>query len=308
FTAKTGIKIVYNIYDSNEKMYEEISTGNQKRCDLVFPSADYVTKMIYENLLIPLDYSKISVDTLDKKFLNHSFDENNSYSLPYLWGTSGLLLKNHHCLSTKSWGDLWNINKKRSIILNNDMRDTFSIALKSLGYSINTTNEDEIKQAYLKLLKLIPLVKKINSQNIVNSFLRDGYDVGMVFNGDAFLITTQDSSFCYPFLKEGIIMWIDNIAIPKNAENIENAYKFINFLLEPKIATKISHKTGYATPNRHSKELLDLDIKQNQIMYPLDENLQNIEILIDIGEFFEVYEKYWREFLKEAKVQGVEIE
>jgi len=302
FTKETGIKVKYSTYDSNEAMYAKVKTAGNSGYDIIVPSTYFVNKMSKEGLLEKIDKSKLSnYKNLDPKLLSKSFDPNNDYSIPYLWGTTGISYNSSLVKENiNSWKNLWNNEYKNSILLNDDMREVFGMALKILGYSANSTNPKEIEEAYNKLKELLPNVKMFYSESQKQVYLNEEVKLGMNFNGEGFMANEENENIKYIYPKEGALVWVDSLVIPKGAKNLENAHKFINFLLKPEVAKVISEEIGYATPNAKTLELLDEKTKNNRIIYPNEEDLKNSEFQMDVDEVLPVYEKYW-EMLKTSK-------
>lgn len=295
FTKETGIKVKYSTYDSNEAMYAKIKTIGSSSYDVIVPSTYYVNKMSKENLLVKLDKSKLpNYKNLDKKLLSRPFDPNNDYSIPYVWGSTGISY-NANLVSEKidSWENLWNPEYKNSILLNDDMREVFGIALKVLGYSSNSTNPKEIEESYNKLKELLPNVKMFYSESQKQVYLNEEVKLGMNFNGEGFMANEENEAIKYIYPKEGALLWIDSLVIPKGAKNIDNALAFINYLLKPEVSKVISEEIGYASPNAKTLELLDEKTRNNRMIYPNEEDLVNSELQLDVGEALPVYEKYW---------------
>ncbi len=299
FTKETGIKVKYSTYDSNEAMYAKVKTAGGSSYDIIVPSTYFVSKMSKENLLEKLDKSKLpNYENLDKKLLNKEFDQNNDYSIPYLWGSSGISY--NEGLVNKdinSWANLWDEGYKKSILLNDDLREVFGVALRTLGYSSNTKDAKQIEEAYNKLKELLPNVKMFYSESQKQVYLNEEVKLGMNFNGESYMASLENPKIKYVYPKEGALIWLDSLVIPKGAKNIDNAYAFINYLLKPEVAKLISQEIGYASPNSKAVMLLADEIKNNRTIYPNDEDLKNSEFQNDVGEALKVYEKYW-EMLK----------
>ncbi len=300
FTKETGIKVKYSTYDSNEAMYAKIKTAGNESYDIIVPSTYFVNKMGREGMLAKIDTKKLkNYGNLDKKLLSKPYDPKNEYSIPYLWGTTAISY-NAKLLgegAVGSWSDLWKSEYKKNILLNDDMREVFGIALKVLGYSANSTNQKEIEAAYVKLQELMPNVKMFYSESQKQVYLSEEVALGMNFNGESYMASLESEEIKYVYPKEGALVWVDSLVIPKNAKHMENAMKFIDFLLRPEIGKEISEEIGYASPNTASIALLDDETKNNRIIYPTEEDLKNSEFQIDVGEALGVYEKYW-EMLK----------
>jgi spermidine/putrescine transport system substrate-binding protein len=299
FTKETGIKVKYSTYDSNEAMYAKVKTIGTSSYDIIVPSTYFVNKMSRENLLVKLDKSKLpNYKNLDKKLLSKPFDPNNDYSIPYLWGSTGIsynadLVKE----PIDSWNNLWSAEYKNNVLLNDDMREVFGMALKILGYSSNSTNSKEIEEAYKKLREILPNVKMFYSESQKQVYLNEEVKIGMNFNGEGFMANEENEAIKYVYPKEGALLWIDSLVIPKGAKNIDNAHAFINYLLKPEVSKVISEEIGYASPNIKTLDLLDEKTRKNRMIYPNEQDLVNSEFQTDVGEALPTYEKYW-EMLK----------
>ncbi|RXJ67662.1 spermidine/putrescine ABC transporter substrate-binding protein PotD [Halarcobacter ebronensis] len=299
FTKETGIEVKYSTYDSNEAMYAKVKTTGTSSYDILVPSTYFVNKMSREGLLAKIDKTKIpNYKNLDSKLLSKPFDPNNEYSIPYLWGSTGISY-NASLVKEKvdSWAELWNPTYKNSVLLNDDMREVFGMALKILGYSANSTNPKEIEKAYVKLKELLPNVKMFYSESQKQVYLNEEVKLGMNFNGEGFMANEENPEIKYIYPKEGALVWIDSLVIPKGAKNIDNAHIFINYLLKPEVSKVISEEIGYASPNAKTVELLEDTVRNNRMIYPSDEDLKNSEFQTDVGKALPVYEKYW-EMLK----------
>jgi spermidine/putrescine transport system substrate-binding protein len=252
-----------------------------------------------EKLLMEIDKSKISnFKNIDERFINQSFDPGNKYSIPYLWGSTAIC---YNAKYVKEKVDSWNILFKpeyaHKILLIDDVRDMFFIGLKLLGYSGNDTNEEHIKEAYEKLKTLIPNVKMFNSDSPKSNYINEEVIIGSNHNGEAYMASLENPNIKYDYPKEGFVLWMDSLSIPSNARNVENAYKFINFLLRPDIAKEISEELGFATTNKEAMTLLPAAIRNNPTIYPSKEIQDKGEFQLDLGPAIVIYEKYW-EMLK----------
>jgi len=256
FEEETGISVVYETFDSNEAMLTKIQSGSTPY-DIVIPSDYMIKKMKKLNLLKKLDHSKIEgFDNIEEQFRDKSFDPNNEYSIPYFWGTLGILYD-----KTKVPEDL--------------KFEKMGIALQSEGNSVNDTNEVNLNLAERKLELLHPNVKAINSDEKKMLMINNEAWVSVVFSGDAKSIMEENENMVYALPKEGTNLWFDNIVIPKTSKNEEAAYKFINFMLKPENAAKNSEFIGYATPNGKAKELLSEETTSDEQFYPDLESFGN---------------------------------
>ncbi len=296
FTKETGIKVIYTTYDSNEAMYAKIKLLGGAGYDLVVPSGYYVSKMGREGLLHVIDHAKIpNLKNIADRHLDRPFDPKNKYSIPYLWGSTGIIVNTGsiEASAVTAWADLWKPEFKGKVLLLNDVRDVFFMGLKVIGKSGNTTDPEEIRQAYEKLAQLMPNVRVFNSDTPRIPFVTQEVSVGMIWNGEAYMAAQENEKFTYVYPREGAMLWMDNLVIPAKAKNIENAYSLINFLLRPEIAKQICEEIGYASPNAEAVKLLDPETRNNRIIYPTDEDLKNADYQVDVGGAITIYEKYW---------------
>lgn len=297
FNRETGIKVIYTTYDSNEVLYEKLRLKEKNGYDLAVPSTYYVNKMRREGLLAPIDKKLLpNFQNLDEKLLDRPFDPKNDYSVPYMWGTTGIGVNtaNIPAGSVTSWEDLWKPEFRGRVLLQNDPREVLGLGLKVLGYSVNDTDPSHIEGAYMELLKLMKNVRQFNSESPMMPFLNGEVDTGMIWNGEAYLASLENPAISYVYPKEGVMIWMDSLVIPKNARNVKSAHRFLNFLLRPEIAAAISAEVGYATPNRKALPLLPKAVRENRTVYPSDEDLARGEFQMDVGPASSAYEKYWK--------------
>ena len=298
FQEETGIQVVYTTYDSNEAMYARIKLlDDSGQYDLAVPSTYYVNKMRNEGLLTPIDHSKLSnYGQLDPELTNLNIDPDNAYSIPYLWGTTGLAYDASDVgeAPVTAWADLWKDDYSGRVMLTNDMREVFHIGLRVLGYSGNSTNPQEIEAAYNKLTELMPAVRTFNSDAPRMPYLEGETDIGMIWNGEAVMGKADMPSLEYVYPQEGVIVWLDSFVIPKNAKNVDAAHQFIDFVMRPEISALISEDIGYATPNLAAREQLDPAVANDRASYPTAVDLEQAEFQEDVGdEALQVYTKYW---------------
>ena len=296
FQQETGIEVLYETYDTNETMYQKVKSGSTNY-DLVFPSDYMVQKMKNEGLLQKIDFSNIpNIKYIDKDFLNPVYDETNEYSVPYYWGTLGILYnKNMVSDPVDSWDILWNSKYAKNIMMFDSVRDTMGVALKKLGYSINSTNPKEINAAKEALMKQKDLVLAYVNDEGKDRIAAEEVAMGLVYSGDAVTLMKQNPNLAYSIPKEGTNKWVDAMCIPKTAQNKKEAEIFINFLLDPEVAKTNTEYIGYSTPNTGALELLDKSITDNPVAYPSKEVLDNTESFIDLGDTIKVYDKAWIE-------------
>lgn len=302
FAYENNIKIIYDIHEVNEDIFAKVKDKNDY--DLIIISSNYITKLEKLNKLEKIDNSKLkNYSNINQDFLQTNFSNSMTYTIPYLWGTVGLLYNKKLVKEPiTKWSDLWKEEFKDSILLSNEPADVMAITLKSLGYSANSTNKEEINKAYEKLIMLIPNIKDISSSNAITYFITNGFSVGMAFSGDAKLIIDKSGDFEFIYPKEGALKWADGMAILKDSPNKDLAYKFIDFIIDEKNYAKIGNKTGYAISNEISMKYINDSDLSNTITYPNQKNLLNSEILLDNENTYmnivENFENFKKEYIK----------
>ncbi|MBS6032791.1 MAG: spermidine/putrescine ABC transporter substrate-binding protein PotD [Pantoea sp.] len=298
FTKETGIKVIYSTYESNESMYAKLKTWKDGAYDLVVPSTYFVAKMRNEGMLQKIDKSQLSnFSNLDPNLLNKPFDPNNDYSIPYIWGATAIGVNSDEIdpKSVTRWADLWKPEYKQSLLLTDDAREVFQMALRKLGYSGNTRDPAQIKAAYQELKKLMPNVLAFNSDNPGNPYMEGEVNLGMIWNGSAYVARQAGTPLTIVWPAEGGIFWMDNLAIPANAKNKAGALKLINFLLRPDVAAKVAETIGYPTPNLAAKKLLPASVANDPSLYPSADVIQHGEWQDDVGDASVQYETLFQQ-------------
>lgn len=286
FEKETGIKVIYQTFDSNEAMMTKISQGGAT-FDIAVPSEYAIEKMKEDNLLLPLDHQLIpNLKYINQRFLNLPFDPNNEYSIPYFWGTVGIVFNPDliHGEPPKSWNDLWSEVYRNEILLVDGAREVIGFGLNSLGYSLNDTNEAHLQEAKEKLDKLTPNIKAIVGDEIKMLIANEEAAIGVVWSGDAADMMYENDKLDYVIPEEGSNLWFDNIVIPTSAKNYEGAHKFINFLLDPTHAAQNADYVGYATPNVKALELLPKEVSADERFYPAPELTDRLEVYENLGK------------------------
>lgn len=271
FEKETGIKVNYSTFESNESLYTKLKANDSGDYDVIVPSSYFVHRMAKQNMLHKLDHARLpNIKNLDPRLLNKSFDPNNQYSLPYLWGALGILINKKYYSSHDYtiWQSLWNKNLKDQILLSDDMRNVFAMALNTLNYSINDGNPRHIEEAYLKLKDLLPNVKIFDADAAKRIFIDEDINIGPAYNGDAILIIKANPNFEFIYPEGKSILWVDCIAIPANAKHLDNAYLFINFILRPEIARKLSESMGYSSPNLAAVNSMSPEKRNDPLVNP----------------------------------------
>lgn len=270
FQKKYGYRVVYQTFDSNEAMLTKIQQGGTS-FDVIVPSDYMISKMRGEHLLLPINQKQVpNLKYIDSRFLNLSFDPKNHYSVPYFWGTVGIVYNPKMLGGSKitSWNDLWDKKYRNQILLVDSAREIVGMGLDSLHYSVNDTNEKHLNQALQKLKQLTPNIKAIVGDENKLLLPRKEAVIGVLWSGDAVEIMDENPELTYVIPKEGSNVWFDNMAIPKGAANKKGAEQFINFMLDPKNAAKNAEYVGYATPDKAALRYLPKEIKNDKRFYP----------------------------------------
>lgn len=285
FEKQTGYHVVYETFDSNEAMFTKIKQGGTAY-DITFPSEYMVSKMRKANLLEKLDLKKIpNLNNIGPYFLHKSFDRNNSYSVPYFWGTLGIVYNDKFVKkgSITTWDDLWKKKYHHQILLVDSARDAMGMALASLGYSMNTTSSLQLKLAQTKLENLGPNIKAIIADEMRMYLVQNEAAIGVTWSGEAHEMMEDNPHLHYVVPSQGSNLWFDNFVIPKTAKNKSAAYKFINFMLQPQNAAQNAEYVGYATPNIAAQQLLPKKIRDDRQFYPDEKTLKHLQVYRDLG-------------------------
>lgn len=304
FEKETGIKVNFSTYDSNEVMYAKLNASKEAGYDVIEPSSYYVDRMRRQNMLEKLDKTKLTnFKNLNPDFLNQPYDPHTTFSIPFIWGVTGIFVNKDYFNpgSIKKWSDLWDKKFQDQLMLLDDSREVFSVALMLSGYSINDNNPEHIKLAYLKMKELIPNIKLFKSDGVITILIDEDATIGMAWNGDLFKAKKENPHLDFIFPEDGFVVWVDNFAIPKDAPHRENAYKFLNFMLRADVAKNTSLYNQFPSPNDAGRKLLPEDIRNNPIVYPPHDVMRRGKFQMDINdEAMEVYEKYWEKFKMEG--------
>mgnify|MGYP002796912293 FL=1 len=300
FEEETGIDVIYEEFETNEIMYPKIQSG-AIAYDVVCPSDYMIQRMIENDLLAEINYDHIpNLKYIGDNYMKMSrqFDPENKYSVPYLWGTVGILYnKKMVDEPVDSWGILWDKKYEDSILMQDSVRDAFAVALKYLGYSLNSTDLDELEAAKNLLIEQKPLVQAYVIDQVRDKMIGGEAALGVIYSGEALYCQQENPDLDYVIPKEGTNIWIDSWVIPKNAKNVENAEAFINFLCRPDIAKMNFDYITYSTPNTGARELIeDPAIRNSKIAFPEPEDLVNCETFRFLGDKYDaIYNQLWRE-------------
>ena len=298
FEEETGINVVYEEFETNEILYPKVSSG-AIAYDVVCPSDYMIQRMIENDLLSEINFENIpNIKNIGSQYLEQSkqFDPENKYSVPYCWGTVGILYnKTMVDEPVDSWSILWNPKYKDSILMQDSVRDAFGATLKYLGYSLNSTDLDELTEAKNLLIEQKPLVQAYVIDQVRDKMIGNEAALGVIYSGEAIYTQKENPNLEYVIPKEGSNIWIDSWVIPKNAEHKENAEKFINFLCRPDIALMNFEYITYSTPNEAARELIeDESIRNSEIAFPDLSKYDNLETFQYLGtEADQVYGDLW---------------
>lgn len=286
FEKETGYKVNYDTFDSNEAMYTKIKQGGTSY-DITVPS-DYMTqKMIKEHLVTKLSADKVKgLTNIGPEYLNRSFDPHNQYSVPYFWGTLGIIYndKFYQKSDVDHWSKLWDPKFRNQLMFIDGAREYMGVGLLTLGYSQNTTDQKKLLEASAKLRQLKPNIKAIAADEIKMYLADEEGRVAVEYSGEASEMLAENHHLHYVIPQEGTNVWFDNLVIPRSAQNKKGAYAFINFMLRPENAARNARYIGYSTPNQAALKLLPAKIRQNQAFYPSQAQLRKMEVYQDLGQ------------------------
>ena len=300
FEKETGIEVVYEEFEQNEDMYPRIESG-AVRYDVVCPSDYMVQKMIDEDLLVKINFDNVpNLKNIDPAYLksSESFDPGNKYSVPYCWGTVGILYnKTKVDEPIDSWSAIFDEKYSGNILMIDSVRDAFGIALTYLGYDLNTTDEAELDEAKTLLQEQYPLVQAYVIDQVRDKMIGGEAAIGVIYSGEAIYTARENPDLEYVIPKEGSNVWIDSWVIPKNCRSQENAEAFINFMCDPKIALKNFEYITYSTPNSAARDMIeDEDIKNSPVAFPEQSVLDRCTTFRYLGEDMEsLYIDKWNE-------------
>ncbi len=300
FEKQFDVKVRLDYYESNEEMVVKLDKGGGLgKYDIIVPSTYFIPSLTNLNLIQPLDHAKLpNLKNLEPAFTALECDPGNKYTIPYQWGTSGLAVRTKDIDKVKkSWDLLFDPAIKESrFILFDTARDTIGSALKSLGYSMNSTDPKEIQKA----VELLTATKKRpaflgfdGGVGGLNKVMSGFATVAQVYNGEAIKAHDEDAEVYYVLPEEGGEVWTDLVAIPRNAPNLDNAYLFMNYLMEGKVGAKLAAFNRYATPNAAAKAFIPEEDLNNPAMYPSPEVMEKLEYIEDLGSSNRLYDEAW---------------
>lgn len=304
FTEETGIEVIYDEYETNETMYPKVANGAAEY-DIVCPSDYMIQKMIDNDLLAEINFDNVpNIKNIDENYMIQSreFDPKNQYSVPYCVGTVGILYNKTMVEEPiDSWDVLWDERYKDNILMQDSVRDAFMVSLKRLGYSMNSTNPEELEEAKNDLIAQKPLTQAYVVDQVRDKMIGNEAAIGVIYSGEAIYTQMENPDLEYVIPKEGTNVWIDSWCILKNAPNKENAEAFINFLCRPDIALINFEYITYSTPNAEGRALIeDEAIRNSKIAFPDLSQYEHLETFRYLGEDADrMYNDLWKEVKSE---------
>lgn len=302
FEAETGIHVNYMRFTTNEDMLVQVE-ANPGAFDVVFPSEYCVERLTNKGLLAEINFDNIpNFQNIKESLKNPSYDEGNAHSVPYQWGTLGILYNTElvDAEDVKTWSVLWNEKYKGQVLMMNSIRDAMGIALKMQGYGMNSTDYTQLRAATDLLIqqKQSGMVKAYGLDEFKDKMVAGEAALAVVYSGDAEYAVELSDKLAYCVPDEGSNVWVDCAVIPAAAKNKENAEKFINYLCSPEVAVRNCEAIGYCCPNEAAIELMGEEYASNPVMNPSDETVANCEYFNDLdATWLTVYNTLWQEVL-----------
>ena len=285
FEKETGIKVNYGTYSSNEELLAKLSSSKDGTYDVVFPSDYMVELMINKNMLSKLDTSRLTnYKNIDKVFLKQSYDKNNSYSLPFLLATSVIAYNSENVNDIYDYRDLAREDYKNDIVLLDDERITIGAFLQALGYDINDYNDNHLEEAYQFYNSFKDNIKAFDSDSPKSFLITNETNIGVLWNAEAILARDQNPNIIIVYPNSGYALSMDNYVITKGATNVDNAYKFIDYLLRDEVCQKIIDDYPYISTNKNTSNYSDEELK---------EILENGSYIKNVGENIKKFDRLW---------------
>ena len=284
FTKRTGIKVNYTTFDSNESLYSKL-VGGGADYDVIVPSDYMVSKLINEDMLLPLDFENIpNYQYIDGQFRSPGYDPENRYSVPYTWGVVGVFYNTRYIESVESWESLWDDEYAGKILMFDNPRDSFAIAQFMLGQDVNTTDPEDWRAAADLLKDQKPLVQAYVMDQIFDKMESGEAWIAPYYAGDAAILVDNSEDIDFAVPKEGTNFFVDAMCVPKTASHKREAEEYINFLCDPEIAGANMDYVGYSTPETAAKEYLDPEVAESPLHYPSEETLSRTQIFVNLPE------------------------
>ncbi len=301
FEAETGIRVIYETFETNEDMYAKIAMGGSSY-DVIIPSDYMIERMIRENLLQPVNWNNVpNVKNIDPRFTHESYDPEFRYSVPYTWGTMGILYNTETVLEAPtSWDILLDPEYKMDMFMLNAPRDTTAIALVMCGHDLNSTDPADLADAKKLLIEQKPLVLAYVVDEVKDKMIAGEASVALVWSGDATFCMSESDTLDYVVPEEGSNIFYDSMCIPHNARNVSGAEKFIDFMCRADIAAMNYDYVGYAIPNTAAIELWGAEeYNASPVNNPPQEALDKCQVFKYLGDDTKLYDTIWTEVISE---------
>lgn len=296
FEERTGARVTQDTYASNEELLAKLQAGGTGY-DVIVPSDYMVAIMSKSDVIQELDFSKIpNFDNIGENFKGLSYDPENRWSVPYQWGTTGILYNKREIGPIENWDPMFDERYSGQIAMINDVRETLGAALMRLGYSINATDQAQLEEAKRMLIQQKPLLRGYFDSTEISPQVANG-DIllGHVFSGEGILTAIENEGLEYIIPRPAATRWTDNMCIPRGARNPELAHEFINYILAREPGAELTNYTYYGTPNEAALPLIDEELKEIPQWNPSDEVFERLQIIEDVGEATREYERIFTE-------------
>jgi len=300
FTEKTGIEVILDHYEDEEEIFSTISS-DLSAYDLVVASDDMVREMILKKILSKIDISKIpNFKNVDPQFLNLDFDPNQQYSVPYLWGTTGMIINKKYIHETdESWSILFSNQYINKIAMLNNPFELFAPPLKLLGESINPDNLEIIEKAeQMLIIQKEFIYGYLDVMTIVDLLISEEIWAAQIYSGEGISAIDENKNLVYMIPREGAPIWLDNFVIPRDSKNIEAAYKFLNYINIPEVNATIATELWYATTNLEALQYIEQEVLELESVYPDEKTIKRCEYFLDIGVLTNNIIKKWNKLDK----------
>lgn len=296
FEEATGATVTQDFYSSNEELLAKLQAGGTGY-DIIVPSDYMVAIMAKSEVIQELDFEQIpNFKNVGENFRSLPYDPENRWSVPYQWGTTGILYNRAEVGEVESWDAMWDERYGGRIAMIDDVRETIGAALYRLGYSINSTDPDELEEAKELLVEQKPLLRGYFDFTRITPLVENGDVVlGHMFSGEGILATVENENLAYTIPKPRTTRWTDNLCVPAGARNPELAHEFINYILDPEVGAELTNYTYYGTPNEAALPMIDEELKEIPEWNPPDEVFERLEVAEDVGEATRTYERLYTE-------------
>ncbi|MGD1993837.1 MAG: spermidine/putrescine ABC transporter substrate-binding protein [Anaerolineae bacterium] len=300
FEEEFGVRVIEDTFANNEELLAKLQAG-AGGYDVIVPSDYMVEIMIEENLLAELDHDNLpNIVNIDPKFADPPYDPGMVHCVPYLWGTTGIGYNSEMFdEAPDSWAYMFDPDVASAyagqITMLNDVREAIGAALKYLGYSLNTTDEDELAEARDLLIQQKEWIYAYDAEQYEDLLSSDETVLAHSWSGDIFMAAEEDERLWYAIPQEGAVIWADNLCVPTSAPSQYTAEVFINFLMRPEVSAANSNFAWYATPNSEAEEYIEEEILNEPAIYPPPDVMERLEWIEDVGDATPLYERIWTE-------------